>query len=515
MSERPILNRELFTAGFKFPANVNAAPPRVYPERVIQFGGGGFLRGFVDWMIHRMNQAGHFNGSVVVCEYFMQQVVDQINAQDGLYTQIARGRMDGRVIDEREVISSISRAINPARQFDEFLALARDPQITVIVSNTTEAGIVYRPQDSLDDKPPASFPGKLTRLLWERYSSLGKAAAPGFVIVPCELIERNGDELRRCVDQMIANWNMPKDFADWVKRSNVFCVTLVDRIVTGYPKEDAEKLTAELGYRDALLNVGEPFHLWAIEADERAAAAFPLEKAGLNVVFTDNLRPYRDRKVRILNGGHTMTVLAAYLMGLDTVGQCMDDSLVSGYLRSGLNEEVIPTLDLPKAELDQFAAAVLERFANPFVRHALLTISLNSVSKWKARLLPSLTEYIRRHHGRIPSRLAYAMASLICFYRVEKQADGTYAGKRPTDGQTYTLKDDAEAIEAILAAWKLYDGSEASARAVAEAVVSNSTLWDENLDAYAGFTDAVGRQIDAITKLGARQAMAALPKGAS
>jgi tagaturonate reductase len=515
MPETPTLNRDLFQGGFRFPPNVSAVPPRVFPERVIQFGAGGFLRGFVDWMIHRMNHAGHFQGSVVVCEWFMQSAIDQINAQNGLYTQIARGKMDGRVIDEREVISSISRAINPATQFDEYLALAGNPQFTVIVSNTTEAGIVFRAQDRLDDRPQASFPGKLTRLLWERYSRLGKGDAPGFVIVPCELIERNGDELRRCVEQMIANWNMPAEFAAWVKAKNVFCVTLVDRIVTGYPKEDAEQLTAELGYRDGLLNVGEPFHLWAIEADQRAADALPLEKAGLNVVFTDNLRPYRDRKVRILNGGHTMTVLAAYLMGLDTVGQCMDDALVSGYLRSGLDQEVIPTLDLPKAELDQFAAAVLERFANPFVRHTLLTISLNSVSKWKARLLPSLLEYAKRRNGQIPERLAFAMASLICFYRVEKQSDGSYAGKRPTDGQVYQLKDDAEAIEAILSAWRGYDGSTVSARSVAKAVLSNAKLWDENLDAMPGLTDAVGRHVDAITRLGARQAMASIPKCAA
>jgi tagaturonate reductase len=413
-----------------------------HPERVIQFGEGNFLRGFIDWMIHRLNRSGRFGGRVVVVQPIAQGLAKQLNEQHGLYTLLLRGVQDGKPVDHREVISSVSRALNPYEQFDEFLALARNPRIDVIVSNTTEAGIVFRAEDKPDDRPPASFPAKLTRLLWERFRSLGRSAAPGFVILPCELIERNGEQLRNAVLRTAGNWKLPDDFAAWIDAANEFATTLVDRIVTGYPRDEAAELTAELGYEDELLVAAEPFHFFAVERAPRAARLLPFHEVGLDVVFADDITPYRDRKVRILNGAHTMTALAAYLMGLDTVGQCMDDDLIRSFMRRGLDEEIIPTLNLPKRELEDFAAAVVERFGNPHVKHALPGIALNSTSKFRARLLPSIRRFIELK-GRAPARLSFALAALIAFYRGrEFSADGTTLRAVRAGGQDYHVQDD-------------------------------------------------------------------------
>lgn len=471
----------------------------ILPEKVLQFGEGNFLRGFVDWMVDRLNRAGLFGGSVVVVQPIAQGMASAINAQGGLYTLLMRGLQDGKPVDQREQIASISRALNPYEQFDEFLAVARDPNVRVIVSNTTEAGIAFRPEDGFSDRPQQSFPGKLTRFLFERFSQLGGSGAPGFLLLPCELIDRNGDNLKRAVFQTAEKWKLPADFLGWLDGSNEFANTLVDRIVSGYPREEAPQICRELGYLDQLLVAGEPFHFWAIEADAKYADLLPFEKVGLNVVWTRDMTPYRERKVRILNGAHTMTVLAAFLMGKNTVGECMSDELIRTFMLRGLNDEIIPTLDLPLGELQAFAAAVVERFSNPFVKHNLLSIALNSVSKFKARVLPSIRQYIARR-GAIPQRLAFSLAALIAFYRGTEIRDGALVGRRGEE--TYPIRDDADVIEFFRTAWSQPD--------VAKSVLGRREFWGEDLNQIEGLEQSVRAHLDRIIRSGARAAMAAL-----
>ena len=490
------LNRKLIQEGFTFPPGLIApAPATDLPVRVLQFGEGNFLRGFVDWMIQRLNVSGRFSGGVLVVQPIATGLAEAVNGQDGLYTLLLRGVQDGRTIDHRELVSSIVGAINPYEEFERFLSAARLPHLSVIVSNTTEAGIVFKPDDRLADRPPASFPGKLTRLLWERFAHCGREAAPGLAIVPCELIERNGDALRTAVRQTARNWQLPDDFIGWLEQSNEFANTLVDRIVTGYPKDEATTICRQLGYEDRLLVAGEPFHLWVIEASPKLAQLWPFHEIGLNVIFTDDLRPYRDRKVRILNGAHTMTAPAAYLMGLDTVGQCMADEDVRQFMEQGLFEEIIPTLDLPRRELESFAASVLERFSNPHVRHELFSITLNSTSKFRARLVPSILEYARRF-GRPPSRLAFATAALALFYR---------GGE--ANGRAYAVQDDLAAVDALASLWRSYDGQSDAAHRVVEGFLALKSLWGIDLREIAGFSAAVTAHLTRMLQVGVRSAI--------
>lgn len=475
------------------------------PGRVLQFGEGGFLRGFVDWMIHRLNERGLFDGGVTVVQPLATGLVDALNEQDGLFTHILRGVVDGEVREEIEIVRSIRRGLNPFADFAGFLACARDPDLRFIVSNTTEAGIACHPDDRLDAEPPVSFPGKLTRFLLERFRAFGGSAGNGLVILPCELIESNGAQLRRCVAETATKWSLDAAFSAWVGKHVVFCNTLVDRIVTGYPREEAAALGARLGYEDRLLNTSEVFHSWVIEGPASLADELPFAKAGLDVVFTTDYKPYRDRKVRILNGAHTATVLAAWLAGHDLVKECLDDPLFAGFLRRALNEEIIPTLDLPRADLDSFAAAVLERFANPFVKHALLSISLNSTSKFTARVLPSLRTYLERR-GALPPRLVFSLAALVAFYRgTELKAGGTELVGRRDKGDAYAIKDNPEVLEFFRDVWSAADHS---APAVARAVLGRASLWGGlDLAAIPGLEAAVATDLAAILGEGVRAAM--------
>ena len=324
--------------------------------------------------------------------------------------------------------------LNPYEDFDAFLAQARNPDLRFIVSNTTEAGIVYTGQDRLEDRPQASFPGKLTRLLYERW----QAGLPGLIMLPVELIDNNGGELHTCVLKTAEQWKLPAAFMTWLEQENVFASTLVDRIVTGYPRQEAQALCEELRYEDKLLVAAEPFALWVIEGPASIAKALPLDRAGLPVVFTDNVKPYKMRKVRVLNGAHTSMVLAAYLCGLDTVGECMADPLVRSYLLHILDQEILPTLPKDLEETQAFASAVVERFENPFNRHLLMSIALNSVSKFRARVLPSIHAYAGQF-GKLPPALTFSLAALLAFYR---------AGTRAKDG-AYTVADDAPVLAAF------------------------------------------------------------------
>lgn len=399
-------------------------------EKIIQFGEGGFLRGFADWMLQIVNEETDFDGSVVVVQPIKNGMCDMLTAQGCVYTHFCRG-IEGVDIKKIDVIS---RCVKPYDDFDEYLKLADNPDFRFVISNTTEAGICYSEDDKLTDRPAKTFPAKLTQLLVKRFS-LG---LPGFVFLPCELIDKNGENLKKRILKYSDLWNLGYEFREWIENDNIFCNTLVDRINTGYPKD--EKI--ELDYTDNMINASEYFHLWVIEGYDRLFSEIPFDKCGLNVIITDKLEMYRTRKVRILNGAHTSLVPYALMEGIDTVKSCIDDPTMNEHIKKCIYDEIIPTLDLPKDELIEYADNVLTRFANPYIKHYLSSIALNSVSKFKVRVLPSILEYIKRF-DKIPDALIFSFAKLIDFYRTNMtndDADVTAFMKAATVGEILANK---------------------------------------------------------------------------
>ena len=384
-------------------------------EKIIQFGTGNFLRGFADYFVDQLNKNGLYDGKIVIVSPTDSKTVDTLNKQDCRYNLYLRGIENGKEICERTEIHSISRVINPYKDFDAYLALAHNPDCRFIISNTTEAGIAFSAEDKFTDKPAKSFPAKLTQLLYARY----KVGLNGFVILSCELIDNNGKELEKCVLDYAGLWNLGEDFCKWVSNENDFCNTLVDRIVTGYPKDEAEQLCAEIGYNDKLLDTAEPYHLWVIEGNYEKE--LPLQKAGLNVIWTDDVKAYKKMKVRILNGSHTSLVFPSMLCGIDTVKESLDDKELSEFLNTCLFEYILPTLGETE-ENRQFANAVLERFANPYIKHMWQSISLNSVSKFTARVLPTINDYVKNHNA-LPKPLVFSLACLIEYYKTNDVQD--------------------------------------------------------------------------------------------
>lgn len=387
-------------------------------ERVLQFGEGNFLRGFVDWMIDKLNKENGGDYGVVVVQPLQNGLIDAINEQDGLYSLYLRGLLNGDRVEETRVVECITRGINPYVNTDEFFACAENPDLRFIVSNTTEAGIEYKPNQNKNDFSALTFPGRLTLFMKKRYDT----GLDGFIFLPCELIDKNGDCLKECILKYSKDWDFGSDFEKWVNEKNYFTNTLVDRIVTGYPRDNAKEMEKEYGYLDNIIDTAEIFHLWVIEGDSKLAEEIPFHKIGLNVLWTDDVTPYKKRKVRILNGAHTMMVLAAHLAGLETVREAMEDELVYKFMEQGIFKEIIPTLDLPENELEKFANDVIERFKNPFIKHYLLSIALNSVSKYRVRVLPSVLSYIKET-GKEPKRLVFSLAALIAFYRTDAAND--------------------------------------------------------------------------------------------
>ena len=379
-------------------------------EKIIQFGEGGFLRGFADWMVQYANEKAGFDGKVVVVQPIEKGMCDMLTEQGCVYTHLCRGA-EGLDVKKIDVIS---RCVKPYDDFDGYISLAGNPDFRFVISNTTEAGIEFIGTDKLTDRPAKAFPGKLTQLLKARYD-LG---LPGFVFLPCELIDKNGANLKKCVLQYADLWNLGDGFKNWVEKDNIFCNTLVDRINTGYPKDEQ----IDVGFDDKMINTSEYFHLWVIEGYDRLFEELPFDKCGLNVIVTDNLEMYRTRKVRILNGAHTSLVPYALLSGLDTVKSCIDDETMLAHIRKCVFEEIIPTLDLPREELVEYAENVITRFSNPYIRHMLISIALNSVSKFKVRVLPSILEYIKRY-DKMPETLLFSFAKLIDFYTTDMTND--------------------------------------------------------------------------------------------
>ncbi|SHK71400.1 tagaturonate reductase [Hespellia stercorisuis] len=468
------------------------------PERVLQFGEGNFLRAFVDYFVDMMNEKAGFNSKVVLCQPIAPGLADMINDQEGLYTLFLRGFENGQKVNAKRVISCVSRCLNPYQDFQSLLDCAKNPDLRFIACNTTEAGIAYDPACQFADKPANSYPGKLTQFLYERFQNFGNETGKGFVILSCELIDNNGKELEKCVLQYAQQWELGGDFIAWIQNENIFCSTLVDRIVTGYPRNEAEDICRELGYQDNILDTGEIFGFWVIEGPDSLKKELPFEEAGLPVLITDNHKPYKQRKVRILNGAHTSFVLGAYLAGQDIVRDCMNDEVINGFMNKTIYDEIIPTLTLPKDELEGFAAAVTERFKNPFIDHALLAISLNSTSKWKARVMPSLKGYVAKT-GTLPACITSSFAFYIAFYRGQRLTEEGLVGTRGNN--EYTIKDDRDILE-------FYDAhKEDDASALVHAVCTNQAFWGEDLSKIAGFEDAVTKYLTDIETRGAYEVM--------
>lgn len=385
-------------------------------ETVMQFGEGGFLRGFVDYFFHKLQEKGLYDGKIVVVQPIEKGMCQMLADQNCEYNLFLRGIDNGQVVNEHTHVTSISRALNPYTQYEEYMKLAENPDLRVIVSNTTEAGIEYLGTEKLTDTPPKSYPAKLTQFLYKRF----QLGLKGFILLPCELIDNNADNLKKCILQYADLWELGSDFKNWLESENDFCNTLVDRIVTGYPRDEVEELTKQIGYTDNLIDTAEIFHLWVIEGHHEDE--LPFNKAGYNIVWTDDAKPYKKRKVRILNGGHTSMVLGARLYGLSTVGECLKDETVSAFLKKCIFEEIVPTLGNTETDV-KFGEAVLERFSNPFIKHQLLSIALNSVSKFQVRVLPTILEY-KEKFGKYPAALTFSMAALIAFYRTDEANDG-------------------------------------------------------------------------------------------
>ena len=456
-----------------------------YPERIIQFGEGNFLRAFVDWIIYNMNQKAGFNSSVVIVQPLENGMVNMLNEQDGLYHVNLQGLQNGKEVDSIQLIDVVSRGLNPYAQYDEFLKLAEIPEMRFVISNTTEAGIAFDPSCKLEDAPAKSYPGKLTQLLFHRFNVFNGAMDKGLIIFPCELIFDNGKVLKKCIDQYIELWNLGEDFKHWFDTAcGVYC-TLVDRIVPGYPRDSIGQILDRIGLDDKLVVKGEIFHLWVIEAPKTVEKEFPADKAGLNVLFVPCEKPYHDRKVTLLNGPHTVLSPVGYLAGLDTVKECCDDPVIGRFVKKVMFDELLETLDLPRVELTQFADAVLERFRNPFVKHFVTSIMLNSFPKFKTRDLPGLKIFLERK-GVLPSGLVLGLAAMVTYYK---------GGKRGKD--EIVLKDDPVIIELLNNLWA--DGSPID---VAKGVLGAEFIWGEDLNLIPGLTDRLADYIRMIQDKG-------------
>ena len=450
-----------------------------YPTKVIQFGEGNFLRAFIDWQIQQMNKQGLFQGGIAVVQPIGKGMTKVLDEQDDLYTTLLEGKLNGQKVQDHEIIESINETIRPYEDYQSYLDLAKNDDIQFIFSNTTEAGIAFDENDNLTDQPQNSYPGKLTALLYERFK-LGKK---GFQIIPCELINHNGNTLKEIVLKYAQLWNLGQDFVDWINQENDFYATLVDRIVPGYPKERAADLEKEWNYHDRLIVKAEPFLIFVIEGDKKLEKLLPLKEAGLNVVVTDDMQPYRNRKVSLLNGPHTTMSPIARLAGIETVGQVMKDPDFYKFINDEMYQEIIPTVALPEQELNDYAEGVKERFENPYVNHELSSIALNSISKFQARLLPTFKRYLAKEK-KLPLRITLALASYLKIYA--GKADFAPEDTPETLAEFKDLRQKDNYVQAALA---------------------DEKLWGEDLTQIPGLIDLVKQDLQIIDQQGSRKAV--------
>ncbi len=478
--------------------NASVKPAAERPIRVLQFGEGNFLRAFVDYMIDIANEKTDFNGGIVLVKPIPFGSLEQFRKQDCRYTVLLRGIRDGQRYEETRLVTSVQDVVDTGEDYARYMDYAKLDTLRFVVSNTTEAGIVLDETDSFDACPPKTFPGKLCKFLYERAVHFDYAQDKGLVMLPVELIDDNGIMLRKCVKALAKLWNLGDRFEKWLDNACVFTSTLVDRIVTGYPRGEDTQLWEKLGYEDHLLVTAEPFGLWVIESDKDISKELPLPDCGLPVIYTDNQKPYKQRKVRILNGAHTSFVPMAFQCGYDDVLSSMNDPAIAKFMQETIHGEVIPTLTLPKEDLLAFADAVTERFSNPYIKHMLLAICLNSVSKWRARCLPSLEGYVEAN-GKLPAHLTFSLAALISLYRGGKLGeDGKLHCLR--NGQPYELQDDARVLKFFS------DNADTDSAALAHAFLTDTENFGRDLTEIPGLEQAVVEALDDIAANGMKAA---------
>ena len=465
--------------------NRKTANAKQYPECIIQFGEGNFLRAFVDWIVWNMNVKADFNASVVVVQPIAQGMVDMLNKQDCLYHVNLQGLDQGVAVDSLTMIDVISRALNPYTENEAFMKLAEQPEMRFIISNTTEAGIAFDPSCKLTDVPASSYPGKLTQLLYHRFKTFHGDKTKGFIIFPCELIFLNGHKLKETIFQYIELWNLEEAFKAWFEEACGVYATLVDRIVPGFPRKDILTIQEKLQYNDNLVVQAEIFHLWVIEAPKEVAEEFPADKAGLNVLFVPSEEPYHERKVTLLNGPHTVLSPVAYLSGLNIVREACQHEVIGKYIDKVMFGELLETLNLPKDELIQFGKDVLERFNNPFVDHQVTSIMLNSFPKYQTRDLPGLKTYFDRK-GVLPSGLVLGLAAIITYYK---------GGKRGDD--EIKIQDDVKITNLLTDLW-----ATGCTKRVAEGVLNAEFIWGENLNLIPGLTEKIVYYLNSIQEKG-------------
>jgi len=460
------------------------------PERVLQFGGGNFLRAFADWMFDVLNKETDFNGSIVVVKPTKRGDYTELKEQDGLFYVALDGIRKGKLVSNLILVENVSRVIQPYNEWDTYLKLAESETIRFIVSNTTESGIKFSKEDSLNDNPPHEFPAKLTIWLHHRFQYFKGAKDKGCILLPCELIEQNGAALKATILQCAKHFDFSNDFISWIKEANYFCNTLVDRIVSGYPKERSQEILQKIGYNDKLLVAGEDYHSWVIQGPEIVEKELPFAQTNLNVQFVKDARAYREMKVRILNGAHTSLVPVAYLAGLRTVKESMDNPLILQYVNEVLSEEITKTLqNFPEEELTNFVNAVLDRFKNPTLKHFIISISLNSTSKFVARLYPALKEY-SSNENKLPKRIVFALSCLIRFYKGE------------FNNKTIAVNDAPETLAFFKNIWGKKEAKEISYKEMTQTVLENTAVWGTNLNVVEGLADTVAKNIEAIDQNG-------------
>ena len=475
----------------------NATQTKAYPTRVLQFGEGNFLRAFTDWIVDKMNKEIDFNTGIDVVQPLPGGVTDMLNAQDGLYHVYLKGIKNGQPVKEYSLIDCINVGINPYTEYEKYEQSYLNPDLRFVFSNTTEAGIAMDETDTLDMHPQKSFPGKVAALLYNRYKAFDGATDKGLIFFACELIDKNGDTLKKYVLQHAKNWNLGDEFINWVNQSCAFCNTLVDRIVPGFPKDEIKEIQKELGFEDNLVVVGEYFHFWVIEAPEWVKKEFPAEKAGLDVKFVKDMTRFREQKVQVLNGCHTGSYAVSYLSGLETVREAFESLEVGNFMKELVYDEVLPVLDGTEKELQSFAHKILERFRNPYIRHLWQSIALNAMSKWETRNLPTLLNYYDAHQM-LPQKLVFSLAAMIAYFKGE------------ADGESYPIQDDQWILDFYKEAWAECDGRPISIQKLVEKVLKLEKVWKRDLNEVPNLTISVTCYLFLIEQVGMKKAVKAV-----
>lgn len=475
----------------------NAKETTNYPTKILQFGEGNFLRAFTDWIVNVMNKEIGFDAGIDVVQPLPNGMVDMLNDQDGLYHVYLKGIKEGKPITEFSLIDCVNKGINPYSEFESYNEAIVNPDLRFVFSNTTEAGISWDENDTLDMQPQNSFPGKVAALLYTRYKAFDGDRSKGLIFFACELIDKNGDMLKKYVLQHAKKWQLEASFINWVNEACCFCNTLVDRIVPGFPRDEIKNIQQELGYEDNLVVVGEYFHLWVIEAPEWVKKEFPAEKAGLEVKFVKDMTKFREQKVQVLNGCHTGSYAVSYLSGIETVREAYENLEVGNFMKELVYEEVLTVLDGTEKELKKFANKILERFANPFIRHQWQSIALNAMSKWETRNLPSLINFNEKHKM-LPQKLVFSLAAMIAYFKGE------------ANGIEYSVQDDEWITDFYKDAWAECDGRPISIYQLCEKVLGLDKVWKQNLNDIPNLTITVSHYLFLITQVGMKKAVKAV-----